>query len=162
VGTQNQQVLLEVIGRKYKSLKQPDYSFANKAISSRPYDSIIKKLQNSFDVEEITDTNDDVSFCYMVSKSNNQWVIELSMLGLYATVLRVLEAGHAELITPNTATPVEQGIMSLLLGNQFEIMGQRDLEQSIDLKLFNTEPENTCIYQALFSDTDVLPWKVKS
>ncbi len=160
MGIQNIQDLLEVIERKYKSLVRPDYSFANKAISSRPYDSMVKKLQNMFDVEEITDTNDDVSFCYMVSKSNNQWVIELSMLGLYATLFRVSQTGRTGLVTQNTSMPEEKEIISLLLENQFKILNQDELEHPVALKLFNAEPENVCIYQALFSDTDILPWRV--
>lgn len=156
---QNLHVLLEVIKRNYKSLEQPDFSFVSKAIPSKPYDSLINKVSDFFDVEELTDSNDDVSFRYLVSKSNNQWVIELSMLGLYATVLRLSKTGHAELVTQNTSMPEEKDIISLLLGSQFEMLGQDDLEQFVALKLFNTELENACVYQALFSDIDVLPWK---
>jgi len=159
VATQNLHVLCEVIKRNYQSLERPDYSFVSKAISSKPNDLLIKKVQDLFDVEELTDTNDDVSFHYLVSKSNNQWIIELSMLGLYATVLKILKDGHAELVASNTTIPEEKDILSLLLGSQYEVLEQDELEQSIALKLFNTEPENTCVYQALFSDTDVLPWK---
>lgn len=158
--TQNRHDLLDVIKRNYKSLERPDFSFVSRAISSKAYDALIKNLRDLFDVEEITDSNDDVSFRYVVSKSNNQWIVELSMLGRYATVLRVLQPGQTELVSQNTSAPEDKDIISLLLENRLEILGKDKLEQPVDLKLFNTEPENTCIYQALFSDIDVLPWKV--
>lgn len=156
---QNLHNLPKVLERNYKSLEQPDFSFVSRAISSKPYDALINNLRELFDVEEITDLNDDVSFRYTVSKSNNRWVVELSMLGLYATVLRVSQLGHTEIVSQNSFAPEDKDVISLLLENQFVILGKDELEQPVTLKLFNTEPENTCIYQALFSDTDMLPWK---
>lgn len=155
----NLQDLSEVIENKYKSLEQPDYSFVSKAISSRPYDSLIRKLQDLFEVEEITDPNDDVSFRYLLSKLKSQWIIELSMVGLYASFFRVSDVGSAEVVTSDTTAQEEQKICSFLIENKFEILQQHELEQPFNLKLCNTEPENVCIYQALFSDTDILPWK---
>ncbi len=155
----NIQVLSEKIVQKYKSLEYPDYSFVNKAISSRPYDSLIQQIKSLFEVEEITDSNDDVSFRYLLSKSKNQWVIELSMLGLYAAVLRLSDVMPIKVVTQNASDHDEQKIFSLLLESQFEILEQQELEHPFSIKLSNTEPENACIYQALFTDTDVLPWK---
>ena len=153
------QTLSEVIKQAYTSLEQPNFSFVSKAISSRPYDSIIQQMRSLFEIEEITDSNDDVSFRYLLSKSKNQWVIELSMLGRYATVLRISGVGPIQVVTQNISVQEEQEIFSLLTENQFTVLGQQELEQSFPLKLPNTEPGNVCIYQALFSDTDVFPWK---
>ena len=159
MAVQDLQVLTKLISHKYMSLDEPDYSFVNKAISSKPYAALIQELEKLYAVEEITDSNDDVSFRYAISKSNNQWVIELSMLGLYAVVLRVQSNGDIELVSPNTSEPGEKDVISWLLMNQIEVLTQNELEQPVALALFNTEPENVCNYQALFSDTDVLPWR---
>ena len=157
---QDIQILSETIKRTYISLEQPDFSFISKAISSRPYESLIQQIRSLFEVEELTDSNDDVSFRYLLSKQKNQWLVELSMLGRYATVLRISEIGPIRVITQNTCAQEEQKIFSLLMENQFKILEQQELEQPFPLSLSNAEPENVCIYQALFSDTDVLPWKV--
>ncbi len=154
MATQNLNEFLDVLERNYKSLEQPDFSFVSSAISSKPYDALIKNLRELFDVEEITDTNDDVSFRYLLSKSSEQWVVELSMLGRYAVIL-----GQHGLVTLSHSTQQEQRILSLLLENQFVVLEQQQLEQPVSITLSNTEPENVCIYQALFSDTDLLPWK---
>ncbi len=152
--------VLKAIESNYKSLREPDFSFVSNAVSARPYDSLIDKIHEFCDIEEITDTNDDVSFRYVISKSNEQWIIELSMLGLYATVLRIFKAGDIKLVTQNASAPEDKDIVSLLLKSDFQILGKSELEEALDLKLFNTEPGNVRIYQALFSDTDVLPWSV--
>jgi len=155
--------LLKVIQHKYKSLEHPDFSFVSKVNATRPYYSLINKLANWFGVKEISDVNDDVSFRYLLSKSKNQWVIELSMLGLYATILKISDTGNIKIVTQNTTNQEEQTINSLLIQNQFELLSQEELEYPLrTLKLSNTEPKNVCIYQALFSDTDVLPWKAET
>jgi len=156
---QDIQMLSETIKRTYTSLEQPDFSFVSKAISSRPYESLIQQMRSLFEVEELTDSNDDVSFRYLLSRSKNQWVVELSMLGRYATVLRISEVGPIRVVTQNISVQEEQKIFSLLMENQFKVLEQQELEQPFPIRLSNTEPENVCIYQALFSDTDVLPWK---
>ncbi|MEW8288135.1 MAG: hypothetical protein AB2697_19310, partial [Candidatus Thiodiazotropha endolucinida] len=91
--TKDIQILTELIAHKYKSLDEPDYSFVNKAIASKPYSSLIRVFKSIYVIEDITDINDDVSFRYLLSNSNNKWIIELSMLGLYAVLLRAQNSG---------------------------------------------------------------------
>lgn len=149
---------LAVIKRVYGSLEHPDFSFVKAAIMSRPYQSLVQQLQREFEVVEITDENDDVSFRFMLTKSKRKWVVELSMLGRFATILKVSEFGLVRVVGQSCLDQEEQQLVSLLLEDKFEIMDQEELEQRIPLRLWNTEPENVCVYQALFSDTDVLPW----
>ncbi|MCG7977441.1 MAG: hypothetical protein N0E58_04790 [Candidatus Thiodiazotropha endolucinida] len=157
--TKDIQILTELIAHKYKSLDEPDYSFVNKAIASKPYSSLIRVFKSIYVIEDITDINDDVSFRYLLSNSNNKWIIELSMLGLYAVLLRAQNSGKLKLVDADNALSEEKEIISLLRKHQFEILMQYILEQHVVLNLFNTDTENVCIYQALFSDTDILPWK---
>lgn len=150
--------LVEVIKKKYKSLDDPDYSFVSKAIASKPYNKLVDQLNTLFEIEEITDSNDDVSFRYLLSRSGKQWVVELSIIGLYATILRISEVGGAELVTLDNAVSQEREIHSLLSNYGFKVLGKLELEQPIKLNLCNKEPNSVCVYQALFSDTDILPW----
>lgn len=150
--------LFELIERQYKSLEEPDYSFVSEAISSKPYDELVKQIQIIFETEEVTDLNEDVCFRYLLSRSGRQWIVELSMVGLYATILRLSEVGLSELVAPDSATTEEKKIYSLLLNYGVKLLGKLELEKSIALKLYNTELDDVCFYQALFSDTDILPW----
>jgi hypothetical protein len=153
------QTLLQAVLERYKSLEHPDLSFVSKIANSRPYEPLIQELKELFDIEETTDTNEDVSFCYVLSESKNKWVVELSMVGLYAVILRVAEEGLIALVA--TSISEQEGkIVSLLGKYKFEILQRQELEQPIALNLCNTEPEDVFMYQALFSDTDVLPWSV--
>lgn len=157
--TQDKNGLLEAIEKKYKSLNRPDYSFVSQVSSATPYAATLKKIESLFDVKEITDTNDDVSFRYTLLRSGRQWVLELSMVGSFAVLFRTSDSGVVEVVTPGTSVPEEREICSLLKEGGFIILDQQELEQPCSLRLFNAEPENVRIYQALFSDTDVLPWK---
>ncbi|MEL6723282.1 MAG: hypothetical protein AAFP10_08745 [Pseudomonadota bacterium] len=149
--------LIEKIFCYYKSLDFPDFTFVKEMIKSKPYDSLIKKIGCLFDIEETTDVNDDVSFCYIIKKNESQWVIELSMLGLYAVVFRITDDGGAELLV-SPINQQEEKIAYLLNEYGFERLSENILKQPVNLRLNNTEPENTCFYQAFFSDTDQLPW----
>lgn len=60
----NAQHLLDLIERKYMSFEEPNFSFVRKTISSQPYAPLLSKLKELFEVEEITDPNDDVAFIY--------------------------------------------------------------------------------------------------
>ena len=156
--TRDDMNIFEEIERKYKSLKEPDFSFVGEAISSRPYNELMDCLKGLFRIEEITDSNDDVSFRYVLSKSGKQWMIELSMVGLYATMLRLPEVGFSELVPFGGEVREEKEIYLLLCKYEFNVLRKRELEESISLNLCNTEPGNVRLYQALFSDTDMLPW----
>ena len=151
------QTLLQAVLERYKSLEHPDLSFVSKIANSRPYEPLIQELKELFDIEETTDTNEDVCFCYVLSESKNKWVVELSMVGLYAVILGVTEDGSIALVATSTSEQ-EEKIVSLLGKYKFKVLQRQELEQPIALNLCNTEPEDVFMYQALFSDTDVLPW----
>lgn len=154
--------LSQMILGAYKSLDKPDFSFVRKSVSSRPYEGLVKSIAQRFEVEEITDSNDDVSFRYFLSRFNRRWVMELSMLGRYAAVFEVPEYGIAKVVSPNSSDREEQEILSLLREGQFVVLDKKVLEAPFPLRLFNTEYQNSCIYQALFSDVDILPWRDNS
>ena len=71
--TEETQTILENISHHYKSFKYPDFTFVNNAITSNPYHLCVKEIASVFNIEEITDPNDDVSFCYKLtlSEKNN-------------------------------------------------------------------------------------------
>lgn len=151
--------LREEIARIYKSLHNPDFSFVKKVTSLRPYDPLVSEMKRSFEVQEITDENYDVCFRYLLSNIEKQWVVELSMLGRYAVVLRLSGDHSIKIVGENNAEKFERDILSLLTRNDFDILIDEDLEQKIPLILSSTDADRTYIYQALFSDTDILPWK---
>lgn len=146
--------VVPVIEMKYGSLEQPNFSFVEKERSKNPYQKLEVLLRESFNVEDVTDENDDVSFCYVIDK---KWLLQLSMIDAYAVILGL--SNNIHIITSSTENEDEQKMLKLLAGHGFIVLDREDLELPVSLKLFNADHENVCIYQALFSDTDVLPWK---
>lgn len=148
--------LLPTIEKRYGSLEQPIFSFVEKQRSKNPYQKLEILLRENFDVEDVTDMNYDVSFCYEIDK---KWLLQLSMVGSYAVILSLGNGIH--IVKSNTANECEQKMFKLLIEHGFMVLDREGLELPVSLKLFNTDPENCCIYQALFSDIDILPWKAQ-
>lgn len=151
-----------VILQAYKSLSSPNFSFVMESIQRDPYADIVKQLRQIFRVVEETEPNYDVSFVYEVKKSNQYWLVKISMVGPYAIVLRLYNPGDKPtLITPSSSnlSAVEQSIFLLLAQHNIQILDRDTLLLPVPLPLFATEPENVRVYQALFSDEDVIPWE---
>jgi len=151
---------MEDISKAYKSLRKPDFSFVESAVARNPYQGVVLAISERFLVREITDSNDDVSFCYQVENSGDSWTIQLSMVGPYAVILKQTEEYGVEVVEPETQSRLERELCSILHANQLIILNQFVMEEPIDIHLFNSDPKNTRFYQALFTDTDILPWTV--
>lgn len=156
--------VLQVIRQRYRSLESPDFSFVEQALAKRPYQTMMSILQQRFQVEEDTDPNDDVSFGYVLTRGQQRWILRVSMLGPYAVLLRLDAADNAALIDPATTelSALEKELVATLADHGIHVLGLEVLLQPVPLQLFNTEPENTRVYQALFTDSDVLPWEESS
>lgn len=155
------QEIIDQIQTTYGSLDEPNFSFRKQQDNARPYDELVATIIEELELtaDEYTDLNDDSCFGYTLSGGGGSWILELSMVGPFATFSRVHEGGRRILTAddPDLTAP-ERRIIDLLAGHKLRIMRREELEQPIGLRLFNTDPENVRIYQALFSDTDILPW----
>jgi len=146
----------------YKSLEHPDFHFVAESLRRQPYDITIKQIKQTFEMEEDTDANDDVSFGYLLRSTDQQeWILRLSMVGPYAVVLRLSEGELPEVIFPgkHSLTGQELKLFQLLSAQGIRVLSQAELMHPVALTLYNTDPSNVRLYQALFSDTDVLPWE---
>ncbi|MBI1925548.1 hypothetical protein HYR99_15005 [Candidatus Poribacteria bacterium] len=130
-------------------------------MSTYRYQAIVDELGNIVEVEEDTDANDDVSFCYLLVKGNKRWSLNISMIGPYAVLMRINHLRRFEIAYPDDGnlSQLENEITKILQKNSITLLPRYLLECPVPLKLYNTEPENVKIYQALFTDTDILPWE---
>ena len=126
--------LLKFIRDKYGSLDNPNFSFVEKVAVSGIYDNVVEKLKQRFSVNEITDLNEDVCFRYIIKKDEQDWVIELSMLGLFATILRPLANNLSELVLGPDQNENEAEIFEILIENSFSLLSKGDLEKKVSLK----------------------------
>lgn len=155
------QEVIDHIQAAYGSMDQPNFSFRKQQEDARPYDGLIAEIIEELGLaaDEYTDLNDDSCFGYTLSGGDCAWILELSMVGPFAAFSRVCGNGRRVLTADDRDLTVpERKIVDLLGGRKLRIMRREELERHIELRLFNADPENVRIYQALFSDTDILPW----
>ena len=152
----------EIVTGTYKSLEHPDFSFVKKGFSSRPYDPLIKRLRDYAAVEECTEAEDDVCFSYFLKGRDSLWKLDLSLVGPFGLFVRLkarigtedfLCAGKGDL------NGYERKILDLLKNSGIKLLTVKDLSQEVPMTLFNTGKGKVCLYQALFSDREALPWQ---
>jgi len=158
------------ISEAYGQLDKPSFEFEKEEKRRSAYEPFIRDLaanllmdrQGFFKIASVTDLNSDHGFAFII-QGVGEWWLQLSFVGFYAVLMRLTERGdHLEVIDPDDdkKSPVENLIISLIASSGIHLLDTDTLETPIDLKLFDTEPENVRVYQALFSDRDVLPWRV--
>jgi len=152
--------LFEQLRSVYGPLEEPTYFKINEVMAQRPYSRLVQELTNYFQVEEVTDVNEDVSFQYELAQGGDGWMLELSAVGPFAVFSRYEEQGGRSLITPesDSLAPHERQVIDLLRRHELRVMSRSDLDVPVRMNLFVTESEKVCLYHALFSDNDSLPW----
>ncbi len=145
---------------KHGSFEKPDFHFRWKALEERPYRSFVDEALTHFFIKDQTDLNQDGCFVYTIlAELKPQWMIQLSMVGRYGVLFRI-ERNHPALINcDNQLIPGEDVIVSLVAKHGIILLHKDILMTRVDLALDYTDPENVRVYQALFSDTDILPWE---
>lgn len=152
--------ILEHIREKYRDLDHPEFWFVGESISRQPYQPLVERLEQQFSVQDDTDPNDDVSFIYVLRSGRDAWVLALSMVGPFAALFRAT-SDHPVLIDAtgmSALTKQEAELVEEAQSFGFSFLTKALLEMPIGLTLQNASRENTRLYQALFSDTDILPW----
>lgn len=157
----NEDEVIAFIRSKYGSLESPNFSFVGEALSGRPYEDLIKRIGRLCAVEEDTDPNDDVSFGYILTAGEQQWLLRISMLGPYGVFFRLTNGDEMEIIEGErqAASTFEKEVLSLLSDTGVRLLSLEELSLRVPLKLFNADPEDVRLYQALFADIETLPWE---
>ncbi|HET7585093.1 MAG TPA: hypothetical protein VFK13_09300 [Gemmatimonadaceae bacterium] len=150
--------IYEAIRQCYGSLEEPTFWFVHDAEHERPYQSVEQALSRTFTLKEVTDTNDDVSFVYEVGRGERTWLLQLSMVGPFAVLLHDATGGGCEPVGLQAADEIEHEIIHAIQTRGIQILDREILEVPVALRLYNTDPGRVRVFQALFSDTDILPW----
>ena len=142
--------------KSYKSQNEPDYSFVQINLKRGLYKKFIIELQQVNSAVDVMDPNDDVCHSLDLKIESRRYLLQLSLVGRFATCFKLAKDGA--FIEVLSDVKEEFKIESLLSKYGIILLSKEDMEIPINLKLINTEKENVCVYQALFSDTDYLPW----
>ena len=151
-----------IVNTTFGSTDNPSFGFVEKRYKRLPYQAVVKKLRLFLRVEENTDLNYDFCVSLILSSGDGKVFLQLSLIDRYAVLMRLNEEGNCmKVITQSTSemTHSEKGILQTLLDENITILGKDVLEVPIHLILHYAEPDETYVYNALFSDIEMLPWK---
>ncbi len=154
--------LFQAIAAKYRSMDNPDFHWVSEEYERRPYRELERCLGDRFVVEDTTDLNNDVSCVLSVSSeiSGARWSLMLSLVGPYAVLLRETGAEGWDVyagVGSDAKSEEEKWILEACNQHSVEVLSLEVLKIPIPLRLFDAEPENVRMYQALFSDSDHIP-----
>ncbi|KYF97203.1 hypothetical protein BE20_39475 [Sorangium cellulosum] len=154
--------LFQAIMAKYRSLENPDFRWVVEEYERKPYRELERRLVSRFSIEDITDLNNDVSCVFAISPEGSEarWTLKLSLVGPYAVLLRETGARGWDVYVQGEAdarSEDERWILEACRQHAIEVLRLDVLKTPIGLRLFDTDPENVRLYQALFSDNDYLP-----
>ena len=149
---------------KYGTLSEPRFDFVAEAVRLEAYAPLLGELSSAFAIEDDTDTNDDVSFCMHLRRGQNLWILRLSMLARLAALMRVrgesvIVVGSAGTSSATVRSGDEQEIVGALERHAVAALDRAELEKSVPVQLYNVDASRCRVYQAFFSDTDILPWE---
>ena len=148
--------IVAAIKEAYGSLETPSFAFVEKAMKRRGYARLMERLQQSFDVHETTDENDDVAFICLVSSDAEDLGLWLSMVGPYALIQRVGEDHVETLREPHSDAETE--VLAVLAEHHVALVSDDLLRHRIRMNLPEAEGGKVTLYQALFDNSQPLPW----
>ncbi len=148
--------IVAAVKEAYGSLEAPDFAFVEKAMKRRSHARLLDRLEQSFEVRDSTDENEDVAFICLVSSDLEDLGLWLSMVGPYALIQRVGE-DHVETLR-EPYTDAETEVLAVLAEHHVALVSDALLRHRIRMNLPEAEGGKVTLYQALFDNSQPLPW----
>jgi hypothetical protein len=143
----------------YGDLADPSFHKVSTFLDGNPYQSLISSLKNQgISVTETTDLNDDVSVQLIAEKDDDEVAIELSGVGPFAALRHSGPNGRDEWITgaDNAPTPLAALVANTVRRDGFNLLDRTMATEKI--RMWRADgTEDATLYQALFTDNDVIP-----
>ncbi|MFI0448132.1 hypothetical protein [Actinomadura sp. 6N118] len=151
--------ILRRIESAYGSLSEPHFGFIASGLEARPYAPLMEEVGQVFQVEDDTDPDDDHGFMYGLDREGRRWVLTISLVGPYAAFARLGKSWDTILTaTVPGLLEEERWLINKLSSAGLKLLTREEMEQPVNLNLFNADPGTVRVYQALFTDTSILPW----
>jgi hypothetical protein len=154
--------ILKRIEQAYGSFSDPKYFSITRRLEERPYEELANSLGSEFELVETTDDDDDVAFMYALSREGRQWALEISAVAPYAVFARTDPVSQLwkEILTQSAAglSQHERWLISKVSAAGLRLLQKEELEVPVPLHIAGTDPQHVRVYQALFTDTEILPW----
>lgn len=146
--------VINKIRSAYGSLDAPNWRFVEREYRKNPYSTVVERLRNaSFNVEETTDINYDVSCVFSLNNREGDWSLHLSLVGRYAVLLSIDREKGVKF-----AGDGDQGELNQIIADsETSLLTQEIVSKRIPFGEFGNEK---LIYSLLFTDLDELPWEL--
>jgi hypothetical protein len=141
-------------------MEEPRFAFAPAALEAGMWSSLLDDLGKRMRFVERTDLNNDYSRVVDVQMMNQSFAtLQLSFVGPYGVFFRHQRDPEGIFIArPEDCRHDDERFVIELCGfHGVELLPRNVLNIHVPLRLFETAPEMTRIYQALFTDVDFLP-----
>jgi hypothetical protein len=145
----------------YHDLNSPDFGWVKLRYDARPYAGIIEKIRRvGFSIIEETDLNEDVSQNLHLQNDSECFILKLSLVAKYALIFRADSAGTYHVLSPDNVAscPSLKSVTDILSNDAILILDRPTLEYLLPLHLFNSEIDETNLYNALFTDEPIPSW----
>ncbi|MCA9279483.1 MAG: hypothetical protein H6815_01365 [Phycisphaeraceae bacterium] len=163
--------ILESITKAFGDLSKPHYGFMEQQQKKLLLHPIISELISRFILTNDTDLNADHSLHLRVGKKNLgqaqasvQWAdyaVRLSFVHPWAAVFRISKQSgwYEEVIEPSTPgiSRDDMEMLDVLEIHGFKLLTRSELQRPIQMRLFDTSPEDIRVYHALVADEPIRP-----
>ncbi|WNZ64002.1 hypothetical protein QEG98_10075 [Myxococcus sp. MxC21-1] len=153
--------LLRTIEARYGSLVKPRFDFVEVELKKDPHALLCERISRIAEVEDLTNVNDDVCFSYRLRSTDGVLWLRVSMVGPYFVLMRIAALGaHGRFVEPGGLKEgVEGQIFEMCVQEGLVPIDRETCERPIEMLMFKTEPERVRVFNALFTDADLLPWE---
>lgn len=86
------------------------------------------------------------------------WHVWPSLVGSFAALTRGDPAGARVVSARDGGDPDDRALVDALEGAGIEVLDRTVLETLLDMPMFNAEPGEVTLFNALFTDADMRPW----
>lgn len=147
--------IINDIKTKYQSLEKPNFSFVSRIVDVNPYMEFIEGLKAYCGIEDITDINYDVSFVYILNCSNQQYMLQLSMVGRYAVLYKLSSEREMRVINPKEVEvePIVKTVINACEKGNIVLLDEQILDSEINIKVnINDEKMTSSLDECLFTN----------
>ena len=143
--------LTHALTAAYGSLQAPNYAFVDRALRQRPYRDLVAALEQVFAVEDITDSNYDVSFAYVL-QGEAAYLLHLSMVDRFAALFPFSPDRVVGQALANADSPQAAVILRLLSEHGSTVVDASLLQLRTGVRDIESNSGQTLsVYQALFT-----------
>jgi hypothetical protein len=137
---------------------RPTFWFVQEAVRTDPHRELIDEFRQSFAIENDTDTNEDVSFNYLLKKDRKLWRLALSMVGPFAVLIGGVRPEDSVIVRMESQDRDEEYIITAVRSRGFTFLDPETIRKPLAVSYPSADDDDEWnVYHALFVHGEVPP-----